>query len=189
MPNTEIEKIRIIEQFYLDCITDWQEVYNMAKNVDKPRLNIIVSEETRKKISSTLTGHKQKEETILKRAKALKGTIFSEERKANISKAKLGYKPTKETIEKIRQANKGKIIGDYAKEVARKLKTGVPLTDQTKERISKSNRRSGSSVYFDKTKNKWVCSIHLEGKNKHLGNFNTYEEALNARLEAEKKYW
>lgn len=127
--------------------------------------------------------------TRQKISNALKGTIFSKERKEKISKSKLGHKTSQETKEKIRQGNKNKSISDHAKQVARDIRLGIPLSKNTKEKISLANKKSGSSVYFNKSKNKWTSSIFLNGKNKCLGHFNSYEEALNARLEAEKKYW
>jgi group I intron endonuclease len=187
--NIEIDKIRIIEQFYLDSIIDWTEVYNTAKDVNKINLNISPTKETREKISISLKGRKQSEQTRQKISNALKGTIFSKERKEKISKSKLGHKTSQETKEKIRQGNKNKSISDHAKQVARDIRLGIPLSKNTKEKISLANKKSGSSVYFNKSKNKWTSSIFLNGKNKCLGHFNSYEEALNARLEAEKKYW
>ena len=151
-PNLDIVEIRNIEQQYLDN-SDWNQVYNIAKNVEKPCLNRIVSKETREKISKANTGKTHSEET----------------------KKKIGL------------IHKGKTISDYSIEVTRQLRIGIPLSEETKNKISKSNRKSGSSVYFDK--NKWTCSIFLNGKNKTLGTFKTYEEALEIRLEAEKKYW
>lgn len=42
--------------------------------------------------------------------------------------------------------------------------------------------------WFTKT-SKWMAYININKKRKHLGYFNTYEEALEARLNAEKEYW
>lgn len=154
LPDLDIVEIRNIEQQYLDN-SDWDHLYNIAKNVEKPCLNRIFSKETREKISKANTGRTHSEET----------------------KLKIGLK------------HKGKIISDHAKEVARQLKTGITVSKETREKISKSNRKSGSSVYFHKTKNKWISSIYIDNKNKHLGNFDTYQEALEARLEAERIYW
>ena len=41
---------------------------------------------------------------------------------------------------------------------------------------------------FDKNKNKFKAQIMVSGKRKHLGLFNTQEEASNTYLEAKKKY-
>ena len=189
LSNLEIDKIRIIEQFYLDSVADWNEIYNTSKSVDKISLNLSPTKETREKISMTLKGRKQSEQTREKISIALKGTLFSKERKERISKAKLGHKTSEQTKEKIRLGNKNKSISDHARQVAKDIRLGIPLSKDTKEKISKANKKSGSSVYFNKSKNKWTSSIFLNGKNKCLGHFNSYEEALNARLEAENKYW
>lgn len=53
-----------------------------------------------------------------------------------------------------------------------------------------SNNTSGvrgvSPVKADKT---WLASIHYEGKLRSLGKFKKLEDAVQARIKAEKKYW
>lgn len=45
-------------------------------------------------------------------------------------------------------------------------------------------------MYNDKLKTpKWMAYISLNKKRKHLGYFENYEDAVNARLEAEKRYY
>ena len=41
---------------------------------------------------------------------------------------------------------------------------------------------------FDKSRNKYQAIIGINGKNIHLGRFDTEEEARNAYLEAKEKY-
>lgn len=41
---------------------------------------------------------------------------------------------------------------------------------------------------WDKSRNKWISSIHLNKKQIFLGRFNTEEEARNAYLQAKEKY-
>lgn len=43
-------------------------------------------------------------------------------------------------------------------------------------------------VHFHKSANKWTARIKADGKTKHLGLFDTFEEAAQVRLEEEKKY-
>ena len=57
----------------------------------------------------------------------------------------------------------------------------------------KTNIRRASSkkagVRFDTRLNKWTAKITVENRTVHVGVFLTKEEAVVARLEAEKKYW
>ena len=46
-----------------------------------------------------------------------------------------------------------------------------------------------NGVTFDKTKEKWIAYIGLNGKQKFLGYFNSLEEAGHARFEAEEYYY
>lgn len=50
---------------------------------------------------------------------------------------------------------------------------------------SASTRNCG--VYF--YKNKWKSCIRVNNKNIHLGTFESYEQALTSRKEAERRYW
>lgn len=50
-----------------------------------------------------------------------------------------------------------------------------------------ANHRLG--VYYDKSKNKWTARLVLNGKQVFFKRFNTYEESISARIQAEKKYF
>ena len=52
-----------------------------------------------------------------------------------------------------------------------------------------TNRKSGGDIALNKKSNKWRACININDDSIHLGCFDTYEEALDARLKAEKKYW
>ena len=52
--------------------------------------------------------------------------------------------------------------------------------------IRKDNTSGVTGVYWRKDKGKWQAGIGLNGKTKHLGVFDTYEEAVEARIKAEK---
>ena len=53
-----------------------------------------------------------------------------------------------------------------------------------------SNNTSGhKGVTFDKSRNKWMAHIKLNGKHKTLGRFVKFEDAVKARKEAEEKYF
>lgn len=81
------------------------------------------SEETRKKISETLTGTHHSEETIRKRTESLKGHTTSEETKRKISEANKGKFVSSETRNKLSESHKGQISwnkGKHASEETRK---------------------------------------------------------------------
>lgn len=53
-----------------------------------------------------------------------------------------------------------------------------------------SNNTSGVvGVVFDKTRNKWKSQIFLDYKNKFLGRFDNFEDAVKVRQDAELKYF
>ena len=53
-----------------------------------------------------------------------------------------------------------------------------------------SNNKSGyKDVWFCKERNKWQAQITINSKTKSLGRFQTFEEAIAARKEAENKYY
>lgn len=56
-------------------------------------------------------------------------------------------------------------------------------------RIQKNNTSKVTGVVFDKARNKWKAQIGVNYKNIVLGRFDTKEEAIHARQEAEKKYF
>lgn len=55
--------------------------------------------------------------------------------------------------------------------------------------VSKNNKIGVTGVSWEKARNKWRATIKINGKRIHLGLFENLEEAIKARLEAEKKYF
>ena len=55
--------------------------------------------------------------------------------------------------------------------------------------ILSSNTSGVTGVTFDKNKNKWMAQIGYKGKNIYLGRYTNFEDAVNARKEAEEKYF
>ena len=51
------------------------------------------------------------------------------------------------------------------------------------------NTSGVTGVSWDKLKNKWIAYIAKNGKQKHLGGFDKFEDAVKARKEAEEKYF
>ena len=57
------------------------------------------------------------------------------------------------------------------------------------KRISKINKSGTSGVNFHKAVKRWVARITYDNKRIHLGNFEHIEDAIQARKDAELKYW
>lgn len=55
--------------------------------------------------------------------------------------------------------------------------------------ISKNNTSGFIGVYFQKGFNKWCARIRIDKKVVHLGSYENKEEAIKARLKAEKEYF
>ena len=55
--------------------------------------------------------------------------------------------------------------------------------------LYKNNTSGVTGVSWHKQQNKWSAYIQIEHKNIHLGLFNNFDEAVNARLMAEQKYF
>lgn len=56
-----------------------------------------------------------------------------------------------------------------------------------KENIRNQNKEKIIGVNYDKKRNKWVAQITKDYKNYFLGRFDTFEEAIIARIEAETR--
>lgn len=57
------------------------------------------------------------------------------------------------------------------------------------KRVYKTNKTGVCGVYFNGKLNKYQSQIPVKGKNKHLGCFDTIEEAEEARKNAKQYYW
>lgn len=61
--------------------------------------------------------------------------------------------------------------------------------DNMKNRsISKANTSGKTGVYYSKDNNKWIAQISINYKTINLGEYTRFEDAVEARLTAEKKY-
>lgn len=61
------------------------------------------------------------------------------------------------------------------------LRWASRLEQQYNKQISINNTSGFKGVYFDKTKNKWLAQISINGKIKHLGLFENKEDAIICR--------
>jgi hypothetical protein len=62
-----------------------------------------------------------------------------------------------------------------------------PMNSSEKSKVGKSSQYHG--VHWSKTYNKWKATYYLKGKNKHVGLFDTEEEAARARDAKIKELW
>ena len=63
-----------------------------------------------------------------------------------------------------------------------------PGVNQRHDRL-RTNNTSGVKGVYRTSRGKWQAAIHIDSKRKHLGTFDTIDEAADARKEAEKEYW
>lgn len=56
-------------------------------------------------------------------------------------------------------------------------------------RVTSSNNTSGHRGVYRRKNNRWRATIGFQGKVYNLGTFETYEDAVQARLDAETKYY
>lgn len=93
----------------------------------------------------------------------------------------MGKKPSsKHSIDRI-DNTKG-----YSKE---NCKWATKSEQGANKRIYKNNITGHAGVHYDKSSNKWRAQIRYGGKGHTIGRYETIEEAINARLEAEEKYF
>jgi G:T-mismatch repair DNA endonuclease (very short patch repair protein) len=94
------------------------------------------TEESRKKISTMLSGHSVSKETRLKISNTLRGQPFTEERRKNISNGLKGYKASEETKRKLSAAHTGKKRSIEARKRMSEARLGIKLSAETKRRMS-----------------------------------------------------
>lgn len=55
--------------------------------------------------------------------------------------------------------------------------------------LNSMNNSKAQGICFDKSRNKWLASIKINGKSKYLGRYSNKDEALKARRLAEEQYF
>lgn len=79
-------------------------------------------------------------------------------------------------------------IGKYQKENLR-LAFNNGADNQQNRNIQKNNTSGYNGIHWDRHRNKWRSRIKKNKKSIHLGYFNDINDAIKARLEAEKIYF
>ena len=152
----DLESLLQREQHYLDTLNpcDINVGFNLAIEAGS-KLGVPVTEETKAKISKTLTGRKHTEETKLKMSQGHKGKSLSEEHynKWQAGRARyiekyghplLGKKKSKESIEKWRES-----IKDYK------------ITEETRAKMSLKQKGSNNpSAKLDDNKVVAILELH-----------------------------
>ncbi len=69
------------------------------------------------------------------------------------------------------------------------LRICKPYQNRRNNSINTKNTSGHLGVTYSKERNKWQAQLGLNYKNINLGRFNTKEEAIEARIKGEKKYY
>ena len=76
--------------------------------------------------------------------------------------------------------------GDYEPS---NVRWATKAEQQRNQRINSKNTSGQPGVIWDKPRNKWKAYITVQNKIINIGRFDKVEDAIAARLEAEKEYW
>ena len=100
------------------------------------------------------------------------------------------YTVSEETKQKISKGNKGSKQTAEANENNRLSKLGRKHSEERNSSYTLKMRmkKSGGGIR-ELPDGKFSCLIYVKNKCKRLGAYDTYEEALQVRLDAEQKYW
>ena len=187
------------EKYIIELNTLSPNGYNLKTFGD----NKLVSKETR---------DRNREATLIQfeiKGHPMQGKKHTEEAKKNMSLASMGQiawnkgkavwsdeekKRISETTQK-QFAEKGHPWDNKKQSDEAKRKMSIAWEDRRKKLlkqspVSKRESKSGyRGVYWCKQKNKWVATIEVEKKTKHLGTSTDKNDAIDIRKQAELKYW
>ena len=83
---------------------------------------------------------------------------------------------------------------DYNLDLVRKrkktdFKENTSLSGISEKKMLSTNKSGVRGVYWDKSKKRWVAKIEFQGVSRTLGYFIDKQDAIDARKEAEEKYF
>lgn len=114
---------------------------------------MIVSEETRKKMSKFRTGKKHSEQTKKRMSLSQKGRKHTEETKKKISVNHVGMKGRKlsdKHLQNLSNSLKGKILSDEHRKKISSAREGIKFSDEHRKKISESMRGKTRGPYNKK---------------------------------------
>ena len=94
----------------------------------------------------------------------------------------LGY-----SRDEIRSMQVDHINGDSLDNRAENLRLATPATNSQNMRMRNDNRSGVTGVGFYVSTNRWMARIAFNGKDEHLGYFETFEKACEARWKRERE--
>jgi group I intron endonuclease len=205
--SATVEFVRGKEQDLLDNIQDWSTVFNIDKSVlfadtssklSKSNLGripwnkgIARTDECKKKISDSQIGTKQTEDRIMLMIRSVRKSIKDGGKGVSFHKKADKWRATISINKKSKHLGLFNTYKEaFEARVAAEEKYWSSDEEYFKEPDIPKNhyRKSGSDIKMEKS-GKWKARINTGKVRLTLGLFTTYEEALQARLEAEKKYW
>jgi group I intron endonuclease len=155
------------EQVYLDYYKSYESDrgYNICKIAGSP-YGLKHTKEAKKKMSEANKGRKHNEETKQKISEAHTGKKLSEETKQKMRESKIGIKFSEEHRQKLREARKN-------------------ISEETRRKIGEKNRNRKQHIYYSFNKDNKKYRVKVWGK--HIGYYNTEEEAKQSVIENLKK--
>ena len=76
--------------------------------------------------------------------------------------------------------------GDTLNNRLKNLRNVTQAQNQQNTKLRSNNTSGVTGVCWDKSKQRWLVSIGVSGKSKYVGRFKSFEEAVDARSQAEK---
>lgn len=122
------------------------------------------TEEEKKKMSESNTGHIMSEETKMKLSEVMKGE----------NNPFYGKSHTLETKEKISKANSGKKHSDETRQKWGEQRKGSKRSEETKKKMSESAKQRGMSDNFRKSRSKTYKIIKPNGTEEAITNLSAY---------------
>tara|TARA_R100001163_G_scaffold61721_1_gene51933 strand:+ start:775 stop:1302 length:528 start_codon:yes stop_codon:yes gene_type:complete len=81
------------------------------------------------------------------------------------------------------------INGNKADDRIKNLRLATCQENNFNKGLRRNNTSGFTGVHWRRGRQKWIATVQLRGNYKYLGIFNEKEDAIQARIEAEKKYF